>query len=209
MSKVHAQTHVLPTPLIPAHSVAPLPTAQPATPGTDLSHLLYKITTPYIASGFTNALLLCNLTHCFPNLVHELIYGSPISNPPPLTSTFIPNNLTSVQLNPAFITTDLVAEQAAGCKNGPFSIEEAHQIFNSHFRTSPLGLVPKPSKDPGTLHIIQHLSKCDGLGASMNDWIDSDDFPTKWSSGAECADFVSPFSCTCVPSCASLCHAAL
>ena len=76
--------------------------------------------------------------------------------------------------------------------SSPFSIKVAHLIFKGHFRTSPLGLVEKPRK-PSALRLICHHSKCDHNGESTNGWLDSDDFPTRWYSAADCADVVSPF----------------
>jgi hypothetical protein len=131
------------------------------------------------------------ITHLFPNLVHDLTYGSPIGSPPPLTYSFIPDNLASANLNPKYITNDLASEVASGRMGGPFTVEEAHRLFEGHFRTSPLGLVPKPGKCSDDLRLIRHLSKKDHLGFSTNDWLNSDDFPTKWFSAAHCADFVS------------------
>ena len=41
--------------------------------------------------------------------------------------------------------------------------------------------------------MIHHLSKKDSSGYSTNDWIDSDDFLTEWSSAVQCVDFVRVF----------------
>lgn len=168
---------------------------------TDLSSILYCITSPYIPNGWREALKLCNLSHLFPNLIHDITYGSPIGNPPPLTHTFIPDNLASVNLKAQFISDDIVAEVTTGRMSGPFSVEEAQSIFQGHFRTSPLGLVPKPGKGPDSFCMICHLSKRDSSGFSTNNWIDSDDFPTEWSSAAQCVDFVCTLSPSPTPHC--------
>ena len=73
--------------------------------------------------------------------------------------------------------------------SGPFMLEETHKIFNGHFRTVPVGLVEKdPAK--GTFRMIQHFSKEDELGVSVNSQLDSDDFPTHWHSAYTMADYV-------------------
>ena len=73
----------------------------------------------------------------------------------------------------------------------PYSIKEAHIIFDGHFRTSPVGLVEKYLGD-GNWRMICHLSKLDKYGCSMNDWIDSADFPTSYFPAATVASYVSP-----------------
>ena len=73
--------------------------------------------------------------------------------------------------------------------SGPFLVEEAHVIFNGHFRTSPVGLVEKVLGD-GNWRMIRHLSKTDHLGFSTNDALDSHDFPTLFFSAAHVAELV-------------------
>jgi len=85
---------------------------------------------------------------------------------------------------------NLIAEEVlAGCMDGPFSIEEAHIIYGRHFRTCPLGLVEKPGLVD--LHMIHHFSKEDLFGHSTNSWLNLDDFPTRWFTACQTADFVS------------------
>ena len=117
---------------------------QPHAPGTDLAKILYKVVTPYISSAWRQALFDANITHKYPNLVHDLSFGSPIGNLPPIDFTFIPNNLPSTNIQPEYITNLITEEVAASCMDGPFTIEEAHYIYGGHFQTCPLGLVEKP-----------------------------------------------------------------
>jgi len=70
-----------------------LTTRHVAAPGTDHSVVLYRTITPYNPDGWKLALLSSGLTHSFPNLVHDMTYGVPIGNLPPLTHTFIIWNL--------------------------------------------------------------------------------------------------------------------
>ena len=152
---------------------------------------MYKHVTPYIPSAWDCALRNAKLNHEFPLLVHHLTFGSPISNLPPLTPTFIPKNLPSATLLPNVISNEITAELSAGRISGPFTVEEVHTIFDGHFRTSPLGLVEKVPGD-GKWRMIRHLSKTDTEGESTNGWLSSDNFPTRYYSASMTADFVSP-----------------
>ena len=127
-------------------------------PTTDLDQVLYIIISPYIPSAWKCALDAANITHLFPNLVHDITFGSPIGNPPPLTQTFIPPNLASANIQPEIIVKELLDETAAGRMSGPFTVDDAHQIFKGHFHTSPVGLVEKVEGD-GNWRMIHHLLK--------------------------------------------------
>ena len=67
-------------------------------PGTDLADILYKIVTPYILAAWSQALSDANLIKSYPNLVHDLSFGSPIGNLPCIEFTFIPDNLPSAKI---------------------------------------------------------------------------------------------------------------
>ena len=158
------------------------------TPETDLSKVLYKVTTHYRPDAWWQALQDAGITLLYPNLVHDLIHGSPIGNPPPIDFTFIPRNLPSANIRPEYISSLIAQEVVAGCMDGPFSVDEAHVIYGGHFRTCPLGLVQKPGS--AALCMICHFSKLDQFSGSTNGWVNSDDFPTSWYSAAQMADFM-------------------
>ena len=160
---------------------------------TDLTRVLYMHTTPYNPAGWQVALEHCNLSDTFPNLIHDIIHGSPIGNPPPLTSTFLPQNLPSASLYPELIDEELSKELHTCQMSGPYSIKEVHIIFGGHFQTSPVGLVEKYLGDRNW-RMICHLSKLDRYGCSTNDWIDSADFPTSYFPAVMVASYVSPSS---------------
>ena len=61
-------------------------------------------------------------------------------------------------------------EVVAGHIDSPFSIQDAHIIFDGHFCTAPLGFVEKPGST--ALQLICHHSKEDIAGCSMNGWLD-------------------------------------
>ena len=138
-------------------SMRTAPTSAPsaATTGTppataceiELWKILYIHTTPYSVDGWTAALLQCNILEDFLNLAHDIKLGSPIGNPPPLTSTFLPRNLPSATLYPELIDKEILEETLTGQMSGPFTVADAHVILNGHFRMSPVGLI---EKHPGT-----------------------------------------------------------
>jgi len=87
---------------------------------------LYITVSPYVPSAWQHALDTANITHLFPNLVHDITFGSPIGNPPRLTQTFIPPNLASANIRLEIIDKELLDETASSRMSGPFSIEDAH-----------------------------------------------------------------------------------
>src|SRR5882724_13572428 len=113
-------------------------------PGIDLQSVIHRSITPYKPEGWRQALSSAGLTHSFPHLVHDIIYGSPIANLPPLTYTFIPANLKSADIDPIYMDNFIKEEVAAGRFDGPFSVQEARIVFGRHFHTAPLGFVEKP-----------------------------------------------------------------
>ena len=74
-------TATVPTPAFCAVTAAMGPNIAPKT---DLNKILYIHTSPYNPMAWRDALINCNLCSSFPNLIHNLTYGSPIENPPPL-----------------------------------------------------------------------------------------------------------------------------
>ena len=191
MSGTLAPCNLLPTMApTPVLSVATLTTGRVLAQEIDLHCTLNIHTTPYNPITWNAALASSNLLSHFPNLVHDLTYGSPISNPPPLSKFFLPKNLPSANIHPMLIDQELQTEVSAGRMSGPFTIPQASIIFGGPFRSSPVGLVEKIPGD-GTWHMIRHLSKCDDDGQSTNDWVDSDDFPTNYFAASWVCQFVS------------------
>src|SRR5882672_2459519 len=160
----------------------------------DLHHTLYIRTTPYDPDAWHATLRSSNLLSVFPNLVHDLMYGSPIGNPPPLSKIFLPNNLTSANIHPILIDQELLSEVSTSRMSGPFTIAQASDIFGGPFRSSPVGLIEKIAGD-GIWCMICHLSKRDEDGQSTNSWIDSDEFPTTYFAASWVCQFVSLFFC--------------
>ena len=67
-------------------------TVPPLSPTTDLTKVSYNVVTTYRPGAWQQALQPdAGITHLYPNLVHDIIHGSPIGNPPldPILFTFI------------------------------------------------------------------------------------------------------------------------
>jgi len=80
-------------------------------PETRLANILYIHTTPYNPSVWLEVLTNSNLLSSFPNLVHNITYGSPIGNPPPFSKYFfLPPNLPSTIIHPELIDQELLTE---------------------------------------------------------------------------------------------------
>lgn len=98
------------------------------------------------------------------------------SRPPELTYF---DNHASALLDSEFISSYIAGEQEAGRYSRSFEPAELEAIIGP-FRTSPLGLVPKPHTD--TFRMIQDMSfpRDSSTMLSINAGICSDDFPTTW-----------------------------
>ena len=85
----------------------------------------------------------------------------------------------SSRLDPTFINNYIAQEQVAGRYSQAFSPETLEALIGP-FRTSPLGLIPKPHSD--SLRLIQDMSfpRDNPLIHSVNASINSDNFPTTW-----------------------------
>jgi len=140
----HAWTPLQTTAATFAHYLATQPTQHAIAPEIDPSSILYRHVTPYNPNVWHLALQYTGLISLFPNLIHNLIHGAPIGNLPPLSYTFIPDNLTSTNIDMIYMDNFLVEEVTSGRMDSPFSIETAHHIFKGHFRTTPLGFIEKP-----------------------------------------------------------------
>jgi hypothetical protein len=151
-----------------------------------------RVVTPYKPYAWERALHECNLRHKYPNLIHNLIYGSPIGSPPPLSRTFIPPNMPSAFVDLPKIDMFIEEELNSSQMSGPVSFEEALEFFNGPFHTASIGLIEKPP-DSGKWRMIRNFSATDEFRVSTNNWLDSDDFPIMWHSCSVIADFVHSF----------------
>jgi len=93
--------------------------------------------------------------------------------------TIIFDNHYSSQLNPEFISSYVASEHAVGRYSEPFQPSDLENIIGP-FRTSPIGLVPKPNSSK--FRMIQDLSypRNNPSIDSINTGINSDEFSTGW-----------------------------
>jgi hypothetical protein len=91
------------------------------------------------------------------------------------------DNHSSSQLDSDFISSYIADEQAVNCYSAAFRPEDLEQLIGP-FRTSPLGLVPKPHTD--SFRMIQDMSfpRNNPNISSVNHGINVSDFPTAWGS---------------------------
>ena len=116
------------TSMVAAPSQGPIimPTAAPSVPllsmewCSALAAEWDKVPTPYIAEGFRKALEAASLTLRYPSMVHDIKFGSPIGEPPPLLHTTIMPNLISAKRRPDIVSDYIAEEVALGRMAGPF-----------------------------------------------------------------------------------------
>ena len=73
-------------------------------------------------------------------------------------------------------------ELVASCMSRPFSSVEMHALCDGHFMACPVHVVTT-TDEFGKIKccIVCNISFCGAAGFSMNNLIDSDDFPTEWA----------------------------
>ncbi len=165
-----------------------------------------KVPTPYRAEAWRDILDQCGLRQKYPNLVHDILYGSPIGSPPPLTCNFIPRNSSSASEHSNIVDKYLADEIEAGRMYGGLSVEDAEIFFGGHFRTAPMAVIDEGTK----FRIVHNLSAQDKNGDSTNSWLDAQEKPTKWYTAAMSADAVSFFpSLLGMTGASHVCHGAI
>ncbi len=108
----------------------------------------------------------------------------------PITQTFTPENHKAGIQHIDFIEQYIQEQVDLGHMTGPYERARVEQMLGSPFRSSPLAVTEKPGSTSGW-RLVQNCSFSDQHGVSVNDMIDSDDFPTKWGTAAEVAEIVS------------------
>jgi hypothetical protein len=162
------------------------PTAQPPNP----AEVYGRVITPYDADAFESALTKLNLLDRYPDLPYNIRNGFPIGDIPPLQKTYTPKNHKTARDRPDVILEYCMDEVKIGRMSGPYTKEEVHSILGGHFATSPLGLVEKAG-EPGKFRIVRDFSFENEDGFAVNNFIDSDDFPTEWGTASQVAEIVS------------------
>lgn len=146
---------------------------------------LLKVATPLIHEHWSAALATAQLLNDFLDVPIGIKHGFHTGVRSILARTFTPSNHQSALTQPQAVEEHIAKELKLGRYSGPFS---PHELFLNigHFRTAPLGVIPKPN---GTsFRIIQDLSfpRNDPSNFSVNSEIDSTDFPCEWGTFAQC-----------------------
>lgn len=121
----------------------------------------------------------------FLDVPHGLQFGFRTGVTSNLSSTYIPPNHQSALSQPHTVASHISKELQLGRYSGPFSPNELF-LNIGHFRTAPLGVVPKPNST--SFRIIQDLSfpRNNPTIFSVNSEIDSSDYPCEWGTFAQC-----------------------
>lgn len=80
-----------------------------------------------------------------------------MGNLPPILQTEAPPNSPSLQQHMEVIEEWLKEELTLNCLEGPYTLHEVESHLGGPFRSSPLGVVEKPSK-PGKYRIVCNTS---------------------------------------------------
>lgn len=149
-----------------------------------------RVITPYRADALEAKLREFGLLEKYPYLPDRFRYGFPIGDFDPLKKTYTPRNHSSAYEHIDFIRNYVTEQVSLQRMSGPYTLREVQTKLGSHFMTSPLGVVDKAGS-PGKFRLIQSCSFKNEDGFSVNDFIDSNNFPTTWGTAAEVAQIVS------------------
>ena len=157
----------------------------------DNNHDYAKIHTLYSALNFQIFLEHAQLLSRYPELPFKLTHGFPISNFSPLNRTFAPPNLPGANLHADTIHAYITEELQLGCFSGPFTREEL-ELKIGFFRSSPLQVATKEGAlgEPTKYRVCRHLSYKGRAQSSVNDEIDSDEYPTRWGKATDVAKII-------------------
>lgn len=155
-----------------------------------VNDIFERVVTPYNADTFESLLSSLKLSDRYPSLPYSIRHGFPIGDIPPLSRTYTPRNHKTARDRPDVILNYCNDEVKLGRMSGPYTKDEVHRILGSHFATSPLGLVEKAG-EPGKFRIVRDFSYQNEDGFAVNNFLDSDDFPTEWGTAAQVAEIVS------------------
>lgn len=161
-----------------------------ATRRTETPLGIADIVTPYNADAFQYLIDLAGLSNSFPFLADSIRHGFTMGYLPPILETDAPPNAPSLLEHKDVIEDWLDEELSLGRLEGPYTQQEVERRLGGPFRSSPLGVVEKSDK-PGKYRIVRNTSFKGKSGVSVNDSLDSDDFPTQWGTAAMVGDFVS------------------
>lgn len=154
-----------------------------------------KIVVPYDANAFEFFLDKFHLLDSYPDLVSFLRHGFPIGSMPPLDAISVLDNHPSIHHHSSVVDEYLDEEMASGRLDGPFSKSEVSRILRGSFQSSPLvvAIQPQAPGEPDKVRICRHLSKSKDSILSVNSFIKTTEFPTRFDTAASVAELVSLF----------------
>lgn len=114
-----------------------------------------QVVTPLRADAIEARLKELGILSSWQHVVDGLRHGFDVGVHEPLSRSFTFQNHKSSSLDEDFIDSYISSEQAAGRYSRGFNPDDLEGIIG-YFRTSPLGLVPKPNSD--SLRMIQDMS---------------------------------------------------
>jgi hypothetical protein len=148
-----------------------------------------KILTPYSPIAFKLYLEKADISDRYPELPHKLAHGFSPGKLSPLEQSFTPGNLASSVIHNEVIQAYITDELCLGRFSGPFS-KLALESKIGFFCSSPVQVDVKPTPDGPKYRCCRNLSYRGKLDHSVNDEIDSDEYPTRWGTASECAKIV-------------------
>lgn len=148
-----------------------------------------RIITPFVSDAWDKALRSSNLIYQFHDVPHSIRNGFNMGTPSTPHETYTPPNHTSSLTHPQAILSYIHSELSLGRYTGPFSRSKLEQLIGP-FRTSPLGVIPKPGTDK--FRLVQDFSypRNNPLLPSINSEINLDDFRCDWGSFRQVVDIV-------------------
>lgn len=154
-----------------------------------------RVTLPYDVDAFEMLLEQYNLTEQYPLLVQNLRGGFPIGNMPILQRSVIIPNHHSVDEHWDVVDKYISTELDASRMSGPFTQMEVERILRGYIYSSPL-IVSTSYQGPllpSKKRVCRNLSKGDVDTGSVNSFIHTEDFPTRFDMASRVASAVSLF----------------
>ncbi|KAE8183658.1 hypothetical protein CF328_g8112 [Tilletia controversa] len=143
---------------------------------------------PLSADGYEKMLKDLDLFHAYSEVVEGLRSGFDFGIPP-VSSFRSPPNHGSATNDFDTLNASIDKEVSLGRSLGPFSQDQVEML--GPFQTSPLGLVPKPN---GKWRMVQDFSyPKKGAYASVNSYIESDEFVCAWDGFLALVDLIRSF----------------
>lgn len=154
-------------------------------PLSDFCHIV----TPFVSDAWDRALRSSGLLSQFHDVPYSIRNGFDMGTHSAPHKTYTPPNHASSLTHPQAILSYIHTELSLGRYTGPFSRSKLELLIGP-FRTSPLGVVPKPGTSD--YRLVQDFSfpRNNPLLPSINSEINLDDFRCDWGSFRQVVDIV-------------------